>query len=705
MLSDIKLGEQLEATSGIGAYRRSTYDAWAKYSWPGKVEKPWQLPPRTKDTDLIEVLDAGSKLEVIEVLFDAPNSTSDRGRFVAIHARYTTSKTSGECFAWIVYEGKLHVRRTGSDRVSLTMTGDTIATVEVHQLVAGGKYVPTNISTSLALSDKVAPPSDGLILPTMIVDYHIGRHAFMTDRNDPRFLLDLQKMSEKERKLYENSPTRWSLGRRGWIILGFDEGFIPDSDYTVKFVEVGKKTEWVDIWAASHIETYSPVNYIHLPLSQTKIDDDLYKTHSARTHTNSVPGPYTPKDPTIRANWIPGNWQYVGGVRGVEGGAEVDGPGLGHLPWAKYYYLLIHDSGNAPWVSSRHADGADIVRIGLFPKAELLKKTTYHLLVVDVSASVDSVADVYRATIKDFIHALVKKPGTHRLGLRLLGQRTSTSNPSETWRVKIAELWWIEIKSGKPGVDEVWAQIQPHIVFRGFTPLAAAINAIVDVDLGGGSDGIAAPPGLFVEIVLITDGMPDPKGQFPSEPSKYTKDDRDTTMKMIRGPVRDALIRLKTEGRGGYIPEILGAFSSDGGSKLKKEIFDEYVKYSGDLSKEKNSGLLARVTDLTSKKRAKITSRKPIDHTLIHHTDCLKGGPASKCRIGPGEAKRIMSARVQLHGNQKSSTQRSNSRAGPPGRIRTPHRWSERKERLTGLKGMAREAAHHSLPKNNFETD
>ena len=675
----------------------------------------------------LDLFGMGEIAEALEIFLRA----SDDTKYPARREGYTAAWDELPAGEYLLLADLKEGGGSASEGLPLTLTAGTHGGGATVRMDSG---VPKVVDGEIAAAPgpPAAPPAPGaapksapvaplVIYPTMVVDYEMGALTQLARESDPRFLLDPEALADKNELIIERTgrpvgSTRWSLGRGGWIILGFDNGFISDRDYNIRFRETGNITEWVHVWVAQTIDAENPVIY------DPSTGPYAYLNNVRLANETDPDQLKQATNPEQRPAWVTANWKYVGAVRGsggtATGGNLVDGPHLGNVPFGRYKYMLMHDTGNAPNPPTNAWYGADIMETGVFARSELVNNTTYHLLIVDLSVSAGDVPEKYRDAVKIFLQALHAKPGKHKLGLRTFNGKASDPDGG-TRRVKLKAgegadgVFWLDIENGTPDFDTLWAEVSGHMVFSGATPLLNALKAATELDLRSTTDPAvdpdkwpepipdAVPPGTFVEIVLLTDGLPDPDSDYPGDTSAYSATQKEDTITRINTPVMEALEALAAKAKG-YQAEMLGAFDADS-SEFRKQVFEAYKSREGDLSDARNRGFLARVTDLKKKendKDAVVLDDDPIDHTAIPHTDCLNGNRADARRIGKGEAKRETRAF-------------SNGRTAAPGpRLRTPLIWSTRLENVEGMTphtprypgtGAVRRVAEHRLPDSQLE--
>jgi hypothetical protein len=125
------------------------------------------------------------------------------------------------------------------------------------------------------------------VKPDMIVDFYMGRTAKLglklwnrtTYNFDPRAFIGLEGT---------NTPM-WQLGIKGWVILGFTNGFNLTATSSIQIFETGGKGEWVDVWVAKDLPQWNH----HYGVQRNF-------TQEVRARTNVRITPYIPtKTPVI----------------------------------------------------------------------------------------------------------------------------------------------------------------------------------------------------------------------------------------------------------------------------------------------------------------------------------------------------------------------------------------------------------------------
>lgn len=502
-----------------------------------------------------------------------------------------------------------------------------------------------------------APLAAEAYYPDMVIDYQMGRpvnRVGLSNECDPRFILH----DEPTPNLGDHK--RWSLGQKGWVLLGFTDGFYVSDDFELLLREIGDTGEYIDIWIAREDAAINTIRYIANTANQYEVmvQGGLVRNYNIPFRA-SAPG-----EILFSPVWLDNSnqhWHYVGYGQGNQGDGGQDVVPMAHMPPGRYYYILIHDLFNYTGTANPSWNGADMVHIGV--RSANPDGTSYHLLVIDDSASAFNVKESYHQEVEAYIKNLYLMGGTRYLGIRLIRwksdqvrtlSKAGQNLDEKTRRVTINNQLWIDISTiiKEDLIEKVKSIVK---IKQQYTPLAETIDDIIAKDIPAAND---------LDIYFITDGIPDSFGAYPS-PRDLTEAQRNKILAQVQnnGVIVQKFLELHNLGQINP-PLIVGEFNLQGDASTIKFGKDIRAAYAAMVDANGNP-VIAGVGN--------VMNRPPIDHATIAHTDCLRNNPGNlvstdlRNRINPGCRKRWLSY-DGTHPNE-DGTQLGQ-------RIELPHSWT-----------------------------
>ncbi|MEP3386724.1 MAG: hypothetical protein ABJO02_00965, partial [Reichenbachiella sp.] len=346
---------------------------------------------------------------------------------------------------------------------------------------AGVQVVQWNDNTGVEL-DGVTQ----LLKPNMIVDFDWVNVANLNDQGAPpgrRSPLRPARMNRLRTLISTNAPAEdhWAIGPRGWVIVGFGNGFIPKVENEIRFTEI-YTGEWVDIWVAKElpniensglfgavyrgakepvrIKTNAPIRSV----VQTCIANGTTRYIAQPRDTFTELHPYRkirvdgtfkyvdengvqsdlndlPNGALICDGGIPQGWKYIGSLKGSGGFfgdaarpvRTVPGPHLGFLKDIdpqRHHYILFTDSTWIPGTQGPTTpQGPGLVQVGVAQTDVINLTNHFHLLVIDDSASVTGKKSDFLNELLSKVQDWARGPSTKKyLGIRLIKWRNGVTN-------------------------------------------------------------------------------------------------------------------------------------------------------------------------------------------------------------------------------------------------------------------------------------
>jgi hypothetical protein len=336
--------------------------------------------------------------------------------------------------------------------------------------------------------DNIGTEVDGittLLKPNMIVDFDwVNENDLITRsarlRNN---LIRVPDTDQLRAIISQGAPNNdhWAIGPRGWIIVGFGNGFIPSNVNEIRFTEI-QLEEWVDIWVAKglpkiddhkHIgavhrgakepvriktlntpranllsiarqcENNNQVRYIAQPRDtftelhpyREVLRDGVYKYLDTDERESNLAD--LPEGALICDGGIPKGWVYIGSLKGSGGVFNpgpnerrvrtVPGPHLGFLKEIdpqRHHYILITDS--TPRIS---VEGPGLIQIGIAQTDRRNLDHHFHLLIIDDSASVTGRKVDFLRELLTKVQRWAEGPSTNKyLGIRLIKWQNGVTN-------------------------------------------------------------------------------------------------------------------------------------------------------------------------------------------------------------------------------------------------------------------------------------
>lgn len=370
----------------------------------------------------------------------ANRDLKDEGNFYEIFDRYLTA--DGKLTGWLNKKGN-----------------------EVGQCIGRSRTYPCKVS--LAQTPGTPGTRFTIQIPDMVVRAY--QKAVATDT---RTVID------------QETKVIYSLEDFGWMIMGFDCGFMQGGMNQIRLVEGGSQGEWVDIWIYPNqlpfdhrvnipedkhlFPVYMVISltsepqyrkiaglgdrFVSRDFSATSGFNQLKPKRILYNGTGAQPKPESVQDHNdfdqalidngfdpqfnlqagdlVCTQDVPKGWLFVGSAEGSGNkNQSILGPHLGNLPRSKFHHMMIVDS------RSRVLDegGPEIHQIGVTMLDRTALEKGYYMLIIDDSASVKGAKAKYiNEAIKQIDKWMLEEEVVEKyIGIRLI-----------RWKKDIAPTDW-----------------------------------------------------------------------------------------------------------------------------------------------------------------------------------------------------------------------------------------------------------------------
>lgn len=467
--------------------------------------------------------------------------------------------------------------------------------------------------------------------PELVIDYGPGEGANYTRNIDPRFILPGEPTSV--------ALKCWSLGKNGWIVLGFPGGFPASPDYRLLLEEIGNVREWVDVYVAQDIDPVNPARHgppygpPYAPNGVFGAEDENADYRQA-TPEQTRPGPEWPA-------WVPSDrWLYLGWIRGQTGAASNGKLNLANIPYGDYYYLLLHDR------RAINLEGADVSSIKIVQNQ--IATDLYLLLVIDNSLSASDKLAEYKNCIRSIIAKLPIGIRRVRLGVRLIedAREFRSGDPDVARKIsdakardkseaaittrrllfaKVSEspIYWqlLDFANIAAMAEKVCASVTMD---RLTSPILAALSAVRNEEFKELETELERKT-CELRIILITDGFPDSYNRY-STPANLPPEERSKIANQVEGVIKNKLEEIRP-GLSSNSFQLIGQYGEN----------ETWLKC-----------LWASLGMVSILPLATGTPAPTNMHDEIPHTDCLNGSKESRRRIGKDEALREIAGQLPV---------------------------------------------------------